>query len=76
MADFNKDQALERKNNILKRISAANKSIKADVVDYYWDSVPQTQEDASKINKEMYSYLETAYNSIGSILSDMENYNS
>ena len=73
MADFDKDQATKRKNAILDRVAAVNKSIKADVVDYYWESVLQTQEEASKTNRDMYSYLQKAYSDIGRILSDMSN---
>lgn len=73
MADFDIEQARQRKNKILDRVNLVSKSIRTDVIDYYWDKTPQDQDEASKDIKGIYFYLKSAYDNLGSILSDLEN---
>ena len=73
MEDFDIEKARQRKNRILDKAVEANKIIKRDVIDYYWEKTPQNQEEATQDIRGIYKYLKQSHDMIGSILSSLEN---
>jgi hypothetical protein len=73
MADFDKESARIRKNKILDRAVEANRILKGDVIDYYWEKNPQTQEEAAQDIRSIYKYLKQSQEIIGSLISSLEN---
>ncbi len=65
---FDKDAAKSRKNDILQEVQHIRDGINKDVINYYWDTVPQSEEDEKKIRQSMRTYLQQARSQIDILL--------
>lgn len=72
MADFDKEQAYNRQHNILGRTEELYKSLRDDVVNYYWERSPQDEEEEIDNYRGMRKYLRSAYEKLDYILRDVE----
>jgi hypothetical protein len=72
MADYYPEEASQRQREILERVQKIADSIRKDVLDYYWDSYPETPEHKVRNEDGIRKYMKYAYDDIGTILTDLE----
>jgi hypothetical protein len=72
MADFDLEQAKIKQNATLDRVQKIYASLQSEVVDYYWDRAPQSQEEALENERGIHSYLKTAYADLDALLTEEE----
>jgi hypothetical protein len=70
MAYFDPEQAKIKQNATLERVQKIYKTLQAEVVDYYWDRAPQSQEEAFENERGIHSYLKTAYADLDALLTE------
>lgn len=68
MSDFNLENAKSRQNNVLERVEKIYKSLRDDVVDYYWEKAPQDEEEAIEYEREIRKYIKFAFDDLNKIL--------
>lgn len=73
MADYNPEEASQKQKDILDRVEKISNSIRKEVLDYYWDSYPETEDKKRENEDGIRKYLKYAYDDIGKILTDLEN---
>jgi hypothetical protein len=72
MAEYNAEEAFDKQKQLLERVQRISDSIKRDVIDYYWDSYPETSEHNFQNEDGMRRYLKQAYQDIGDVLTLLE----
>ncbi len=68
MADFDTSQAKKDQDYILDRVDTIYKSLKEDVVDYYWEREPQDEEEDLDNSGAIRRYLRQAEERIEELL--------
>ena len=68
MAEFDTNKAKQKQNELLDRVESVRRNLKDDVVDYYWNRSPQSEDDVRENERGMYKYLKIAYEDIGRLL--------
>jgi|JI8StandDraft_1071087.scaffolds.fasta_scaffold62965_2 hypothetical protein len=68
MAEFDSKKAQQKQSEFLDRVEGIRRNLKADVVDYYWNRSPQSEDDVRENERGMYKYLKIAHEDIGRLL--------
>lgn len=65
---FDKQTALERHSAILREVKRIRDGINIDVLDYYWERRPDTEEEEREFREGMRKYLKIAAERIDDLL--------
>ncbi len=66
--EFDKDRAFARQREILRWVQEPRNILTKDVIDYYWEKVPETEEKNQEYREDMRKYLRDARDHINRLL--------
>ena len=64
MADFDQGEARARHEAMMRQVQRIRDGINVDVLEYYWDRVPQSEEQERENIEGLRKYLDIAYERI------------
>lgn len=70
--DYNSEEANEKQKRYLERIEDATNIIRNEVLNYYFEKYPDTEEEARDNLDGIYRYLKNAREEINYVLDDLD----
>ncbi|MCX6797383.1 MAG: hypothetical protein NTX98_02805 [Candidatus Doudnabacteria bacterium] len=68
MSEFDKHAARERHDEIIRDAQRIRDGLTKDVIDYYYDSYPESEEEEREQEAEMRRYLNIAHDRLNDLL--------
>jgi predicted solute-binding protein len=70
--DYNSEEANEKQKRYLERIEDATNIIRNEVLNYYFEKYPDTEDEARENLDGIYRYLKNAREEINYVLDDLD----
>jgi len=70
--EFDKEAARRRHNEIIEEAQRIRDGLTRDVIDYYYNSHPDSEEEEVSLKAGMRKYLDIAYDRIGDLLNRLK----
>ena len=75
MADFDQGEARARHEAVMQEVQSIRDGINVDILDYYWDRAPQSEEDERENIEGLRKYLDVAYERIDELFKNSLEHN-